>query len=676
MTVAFMAARGSAEVVVSCGFESVGDSWVFSPVGGIFNTSSGPADSPANQRILSGSQSWLVSGTTSTLTSSEVLLSGWTGVTVQYRLSSTILNGGPGNTSDNQVSAYVATTTYADQKPASFNPAPDITVTGWGSGATWGYDSNAPPQVVSAGSTVTLHPADGGYRTVDGFTDFRIQVPDGKRSLALKIYATTSQNNCWNIDDILVTGTRTNSNDRYWDANGSGAVGGGSGVWDNSSATRWASDESGASHFAWNGANGDNARFSQSGGTVTIGSGKTVAARSLTFTADGYTITADDLASKLALCNGGAGGPGPNTIDVVNAGQTATINARIVGNVGVGLTKTGAGTLVLGGANAYTGATAIDAGVLSVAASSNLGAVGSRVSFDGGTLRLTAPVDLKGNHPCTIQSGGGVINTGNHACAALTSGWSGSGTLTKLGAGTLRLDGVGAGFSGVVALQQGTLQLAASQTLAGCSLIDVGIGATLDVAGITGGYSLGADGRQTLKGGGTVLGSLQIEPNGVHAVGDSPGVQQVRGDYTMSGLLDVEVSGAAPGNGVAGYDQVLVDGSGTNDVLLGGDLAISWSGTGWSSAGDRLWIVRNDTDGALSGTFRNYPNGATVGDYDGCSWQIFYGVDLNSPTEQLVAGNDVVLTPAAPVPEPTSALLATVALLAVGLMRRRLLARR
>ena len=99
------------------------------------------------------------------------------------------------------------------------------------------------------------------------------------------------------------------------------------------------------------------------------------------------------------LTNGGSGGSGPNTIDVANSGQTATISVRIAGNPGVGLTKTGEGTLVLGGANAYTGATAINAGVVCVSADYNLGAVGAGISFNGGTLRITAPVDLQGNHP-------------------------------------------------------------------------------------------------------------------------------------------------------------------------------------------------------------------------------------------------------------------------------------
>jgi hypothetical protein len=99
-----------------------------------------------------------------------------------------------------------------------------------------------------------------------------------------------------------------------------------------------------------------------------------------------------------------------------------------------------------------------------------------------------------------------------------------------------------------------------------------------------------------LKGSGTVLGNLRITGNGVHEAGDSPGVQQVQGNYSMSGLLEIEISGDSPGDGAVGYDQIRIVGPTAKAVSLDGDLSLAWSGTGWSSASDRLWIIRNDTD--------------------------------------------------------------------------------
>ena len=80
----------------------------------------GAADFPANQRILSGSGSWLVSGTTSALTFPEVLLAGWSNVTVRYHVSSTAATSGGGATPGDSVAAYVATTTYANQAKPVF----------------------------------------------------------------------------------------------------------------------------------------------------------------------------------------------------------------------------------------------------------------------------------------------------------------------------------------------------------------------------------------------------------------------------------------------------------------------------------------------------------------------------------------------------------------------------
>ena len=281
MAAALTAARASADIIASCGFESSGDSWSFHSAGGALNADPGSADLPAGQRILDGSQSWLVRGTTSVLSFDEVLLSGWTSVVVEFRVSSTATDGGPGNMSDDAVEAYVATAAYSSRTSPAFGSTRQRHADRLGRRNDMGIQQRSAAQVKPLGWGGVLRPADSGPRTTDGFTDIGIQVPNGYRSLALKISATNdSQKKCWNIDDVVVTGSPTSSNDCWWDGDGSGTVGGGSGTWDNTSATPWASDSGGASHCAWKSANGDNARFTQSGGTVTIGQGTSVAARS------------------------------------------------------------------------------------------------------------------------------------------------------------------------------------------------------------------------------------------------------------------------------------------------------------------------------------------------------------------------------------------------------------
>jgi hypothetical protein len=88
------------------------------------------------------------------------------------------------------------------------------------------------------------------------------------------------------------------------------------------------------------------------------------------------------------------------------------------------------------------------------------------------------------------------------------------------------------------------------------------------------------------------------------------------------------------------------------NAALGGTLALDWSGMSGSTDFSRLWILKNDTSGTLSGTFANYANGDSLGIHDGREWFIWYRADALSGN--LVGGNDVVI---AAVPEPSAFLL-------------------
>jgi fibronectin-binding autotransporter adhesin len=142
---------------------------------------------------------------------------------------------------------------------------------------------------------------------------------------------------------------------------------------------------------------------------------------------------------------------------------TLTI-AAVISNGG--MTKTNAGTLILSGANTFSGSVAVNGGTVQVSdvadsgANSNLGA-GSSISFDGGALEFTAANNDSTNRGVTLNTGGGTISVMNATTTFTIAGAiSGAGSLTKSGVGTLELAGGSANtYVGATALADGGLKL-------------------------------------------------------------------------------------------------------------------------------------------------------------------------------------------------------------------------
>ena len=136
---------------------------------------------------------------------------------------------------------------------------------------------------------------------------------------------------------------------QFWDGNrtiADGTILGGSGVWNNTSAT-WSSPD-GLSKNTWN---GNWAIFGGNAGTVDVQDN--VSFRNMDFIADGYTIHSSNN-SKL-LTNEAA------TIGVDSTYQ-AEISAEITGNGSI--SKRGLGTLILSHDNSYIGGTVLNEGTL------------------------------------------------------------------------------------------------------------------------------------------------------------------------------------------------------------------------------------------------------------------------------------------------------------------------
>jgi fibronectin-binding autotransporter adhesin len=147
--------------------------------------------------------------------------------------------------------------------------------------------------------------------------------------------------------------------------------------------------------------------------------------------------------------------------------QSGTISASLTGSVG--LTKTGAGTLILSGSNFYSGATNILDGTLQVAASLALPS-GTAVNLSPGA---TLDLNYNSNFYVSAITGAGTVAVNKGAltvtCASratLDATITGPGEFVMGGAGTLELTTANT-YSGITRVSGGTLRLSKPNALPG-----------------------------------------------------------------------------------------------------------------------------------------------------------------------------------------------------------------
>jgi autotransporter-associated beta strand protein len=196
-----------------------------------------------------------------------------------------------------------------------------------------------------------------------------------------------------------------------------------------------------------------------SGSWITGLTSAKIMATGVTFDSNGYDITIDQALLTHATSTGG------------------------------GLTKTGAGTLRLSGANTYTGATTVSNGILNLGVAEIAGTSGplgksvasnpGSIVLSGGTLQYSAANqnDYSGRFSAATGQQYKVDTNGQSVTWASALNSSG-GTLTKAGAGTLTLTNTNA-YTGATTVDAGTLALGASATLA-TSGVEVAVGAVFN----------------------------------------------------------------------------------------------------------------------------------------------------------------------------------------------------
>ncbi len=406
-------------------------------------------------------------------------------------------------------------------------------------------------------------------------------------------------------------------------------------------------------------------------GTGMISLGKQGAGTAILTAANTYSGATSIFEGKLEIggagqLNGGshAGNITTNATFSYNSSANQTLSGVISGT-GL-LTKLNASTLTLSGTNTFTGITAVNAGVLSVATIGNGGVAGNlgqatnaaaNLVLGGGTLKYTGAnsstdrsFTLTSSTNSSIDIDTGVNLTVSGASAAT------NGALTKAGLGTLTFTGTNA-HTGGTTITGGTLQIGNGTTNGGFGpgAYSIGSNGTLKITMNSGGgtaptwanisgtgtlhlktaksFDTGSFGTPTLPAGFT--GTMVIESGRVAPAGASPygmgGTSAIvvqpgghLGLYSVTGTFAVpSLTIAGTGYGEAGYEAALrlVNTTVTGTVALAGNATIG-AGAGntgiftnvVSGTGFNLTIGTSSMTGTIRLTGVNtYTGNTTIG---------------------------------------------------------------
>ena len=319
--------------------------------------------------------------------------------------------------------------------------------------------------------------------------------------------------------------------------------------------------------------------------------------------------------------------PGPETVidravTLVNDGGfvvASTRNPLTVSSVidgGGRLVKSGVGELVLTGNNTYSGGTLVRGGMITFTQDANLGAAGTGITLDGGSIgtSVTTPAGTSFNRTITLAGNGG-ISAGQHPIA-----WSGNivgnGQFIKSGAGELELTGTNT-YDGGTLVQRGTLRIASDDKLGfvtgGITLQDNGSLRASDTFATARAITLAGSGGVFLVDAGKVL-TLQGHMSGTNLLKVGDGTLVLSGTNTYTGLTQV-FQGILQGDSNTIRGNVAFDSSNLSKSLVfdqhsDGTFTGNISGVGTTSGNGSVVKTGGGTL-ILTGT-SNYTGGTTV----------------------------------------------------------------
>ena len=296
--------------------------------------------------------------------------------------------------------------------------------------------------------------------------------------------------------------------------------------------------------------------FTGTGETVTLSGSIQAGSVSLQPATGSYTLTGG---SSLEL------GPGVNASVVSGSGTIASV---ISGTSG--LTKGGAGTLVLGGANTFTGGVGVSQGTLQIAADSALGDAANDVAMTG-TLKTTANVTLGSGRDFT---GSGTLDIAPGTTLTI-NGAAGLVGTTLANTGTLSLQGSSRAVGGLVFNAAARIEAAGPVSVGNITATGVTSGSAVINAGIT--FNSTGDKTFDVGAGGTLVVNGDVTGTSARIAKTGAGTLIVNGSNSSSGYR-IGASGATP---VAGGTVVIGSavGSGSSQLQLNyGTLATSVPG--------------------------------------------------------------------------------------------------